>query len=603
MFQSFDDIADPSVGAPRTATLRAELARVGLDGFIVPHADEFQNEYLPAASERLAWLTGFSGSAGLAVVLVEKAAIFVDGRYTLQVRDQVDVAVYSPEHLVDTPPAEWLARNAAAGARIGYDPWLHTGNEIRKLAAACEKAGASLVPVAANPLDAVWTDRPAPPASPVVDRPLEFAGRSRTEKLAELDAILVEKGLDAALLTDPTSLAWAFNIRGTDVPHTPLVLAFAVLVAKALPRLLLDRARLDATLAADLETVAEIRAPQDFADVLDALGKAGAKVLVDPAGAPHAIGERLTAAGATLVPGADPCTHPKAIKNEAEIAGARAAHVRDGAAMVRFLAWLEGEAPGTVDEIAAAERLEAFRRDGGLLKDLSFDTISGAGPNGAIVHYRVTRATSRVLDAGSVYLVDSGGQYVDGTTDITRTVAIGEPSAEMRDRFTRVLKGHIGIAAARFPEGTTGAQLDTLARYSLWQAGLDYDHGTGHGVGSFLSVHEGPQRISKAGSVKLEPGMIVSNEPGYYKTGAYGIRIENLVLVRPAEEVAGGEKKLLSFETLTVVPIDRRLVDVALLTAEERAWLDAYHGRVRETISPLVDGTARVWLDAATAPL
>ncbi|EKE68393.1 aminopeptidase P family protein [Oceanibaculum indicum] len=595
-------------GAPhvtRLAALRAELARLGLHGFLVPRADEHQGEYVPTRAERLAWLTGFTGSAGNAVVLRDLAAVFVDGRYTLQVATQVDGGLFARIHSADQAPSDWIAANLPAGAKLGYDPWLHTPNEVEKLKAAAEKAKGHLVAVEGNPLDAVWADQPAPPATPALPHDIAHAGVASADKRRQIAAELAKAGEDAAALTLPESIAWLLNIRGTDVPHTPLPLSFAIVKADASVSLFIDPAKLGEATRRHLGNEVSVSAPDAFLPALAALGTAGKIVRADPATAPVAVFEQLQQAGAKLVRAADPCLLPKACKNPVELAGSREAHRRDGAAVTRFLAWLSREAPkGTVDELTASDRLEAFRAESGLLRDLSFDTISGSGPNGAIVHYRATEATNRVMQPGELYLVDSGAQYLDGTTDITRTIAIGQPSAEMRDRFTRVLKGHIAIATARFPKGTTGSQLDALARLSLWQGGLDYDHGTGHGVGSYLSVHEGPQRISKAGNtIALQPGMIVSNEPGYYKTGAYGIRIENLVAVTDAAEVPGGERPMMGFETLTLAPIDRALIDPALLTPEERAWMDRYHARVRETLAPLLDTETSTWLEDATRPL
>ncbi|KPL51425.1 X-Pro aminopeptidase [Prosthecomicrobium hirschii] len=604
MFQSFEDITDPTVGPVRVAALRAELDRRGLDGFVIPRADEHQNEYVPASADRLRWLTGFTGSAGAAIVLRDRAAILVDGRYTLQAQAQVDMAVFDLVDIVETPVADWLEKNLAPGARLGLDPWLHTIGGMRRLKKAAEKAGAEVVAVDGNPLDAVWADRPAPPLGAVALHPPELAGETAAAKLGRLAGILADRKADAAILSQPDSIAWAFNIRGSDVSHTPLPISYAVLHRDGRPELFIDGRKLGNEVRATLEDIADIAEPAAFPAALAALGAAKAQVLVDPAWTSDAVAGSITAAGGSLVEGEDPVLMPRARKNAAEIAGARAAHLRDAAAYVAYLAWFDREAPkGGLDEIAAVETLEAFRAKTGALKDISFDTISGAGPNGAIVHYRVTRATNRPIEPDSVFLLDSGAQYRDGTTDITRTLAVGTPDAEARQRATLVLKGHLAISMARFPKGTTGAQLDTLARIALWQAGLDYDHGTGHGVGSFLSVHEGPHRIAKTGMVALEPGMIVSNEPGYYKTGAYGIRIENLVLVTEPETIPGGERPMLGFETLTLAPYDRRLIDTALLTAAERAWIDRYHERVRAAVGPLVDAETRAWLDAATAPL
>jgi Xaa-Pro aminopeptidase len=601
-FQTFDDSREHAAAPARLAALRAELKRRGLDGFVVPRADRQQNEYLPASEERLAWLTGFTGSAGAAIVLAERAALFVDGRYTVQAKAQIDAKLFSIEHLVDNPPDQWLETNLKSGATLGYDPWLHTTEGVEKLKKACATAGAELVAVDNNPIDALWTDRPAPPSGKVTLRDLKLAGESATDKLKRIQAELKKLRADTLVVSDPQNVAWAFNIRGSDVAHTPLALAFAVIPREGKPALYVDGGKLDSKTRKALEEIATVRAPDELARDL---GQLKNKIVrLDSASAADALTQLVSGDGGKPVRGADPIALMKAMKNHAEIAGSRAAHTRDGVAMVRFLGWLDGEArKGKLTEIDAVEALESFRRDSGMLKDISFSTIAGSGPNGAIVHYRVTRASNRALGKDELFLVDSGAQYEDGTTDITRTVAIGTPSDEMRDRFTRVLKGHIAIATAVFPEGTSGAQLDPLARTALWQAGLDFDHGTGHGVGSYLSVHEGPARISKLGTVALRRGMILSNEPGYYKTGAYGIRIENLVLVTPAPEPAGAEKPLNAFETLTLAPVDRRLVDKRLLTAKERNWIDSYHGHVQEVLSPLLDEKTRVWLDTATRPL
>ncbi len=604
MFQNFDDPASGAAGVERLAALRQKLKDLNLSGFLVPRADEHQGEYVPPSAERLAWLTGFTGSAGSAVVLADEAAIFVDGRYTLQVRDQVDDTAFTPEHLVEAPPHTWLRDHLKAGDRIGYDPWLHTVAGVRRLRKACDDAGATLVAVKANPLDAVWVDRPAPPIGPVTRQPDDLAGEAAEEKLDRIGAAIKSGGADIAVLTQPDSIAWLFNIRGSDIAHTPLPLSFATVPSDGRPTLFIDGRKLDNTMRDYLEEHGTVAEPERFVEELAAVCGAGQRVLIDVAWTADAIREVVENAGGILVEGSDPVALPKAIKNDAELAGAASAHQRDGAAVARFLHWIDSHGPkGTVDEIGAAKQLEEFRAETGKLKEISFDTISGAGPNGAIVHYRVTTATNRKLESGSLYLVDSGAQYQDGTTDITRTIAIGTPSAEMRDRFTRVLKGHIAIASARFPVGASGAQLDSLARVALWKAGLDFDHGTGHGVGSYLSVHEGPQRISKLGTVALQPGMILSNEPGYYKTGAYGIRIENLEVVTEAEEIEGGDRPMMGFRTLTLAPIDRRLVNADLLTAEERTWLDAYHARVWTEIGPRVKEPVKGWLKAATAPI
>ncbi len=601
-FQSFDDSHEPAAAPARLAALRDELERRGLAGFVVPRADRQQNEYLPASEERLAWLTGFTGSAGTAIVLAERAALFVDGRYTVQAAAQIDPKLFSVEHLVDSPPEQWLEQTLKSGGKLGYDPWLHTSESADRLRKACATAGAELVAVDNNPIDALWTDRPAPPAGPVTLRDLKLAGESAADKFKRIQAELKKLRADVLVVSDPQNVAWAFNIRGSDVAHTPLALAFAVIPREGKPALYVEPAKLDDKTRPALEEIAALRAPDDLARDLAKLK--GKTVRLDRASAADALTRQIAGSGGKPVRGADSIALMKAVKNHAEILGSRAAHKRDGVAVARFLAWLEREAlTGQLTEIDAVEALESLRRDSGLLKDISFSTIAGSGPNGAIVHYRVTRASNRTVGKNELFLIDSGAQYEDGTTDITRTVAVGTPSDEMRDRFTRVLKGHIAIATAVFPENTSGAQLDPLARTALWQAGLDFDHGTGHGVGSYLSVHEGPARISKLGTVALRRGMILSNEPGYYKTDAYGVRIENLMLVIAAPEPAGAEKPLNTFETLTLAPIDRRLIDSRLLTAKERNWIDSYHARVQEVLGPLLDAATRAWLDAATRPL
>jgi Xaa-Pro aminopeptidase len=603
-FQSFDDSTDPAASAPRVAALRAELKRRGLDGFIIPRADRHQNEYVAPADERLAWLTGFTGSAGVAIVLAQRAALFVDGRYTLQAPEEVDAALFEIVHVSETPPHKWIEAHLPPRTKLGYDPWLHTGESVDKLAAACTKTGGTLVAIEPDLVDAIWTDRPAAPLAPIVLHDQRYAGEPATAKLDRIRAELPKLKADALVVSDPHALAWAFNIRGGDVAHTPIPLAFAIIPAQGRPSLYIDQRKLTDALNQALAPLGTVMPPAAFAPDLADLGRRHVTVHLDQATAAQAIARLIEAGGGKVVRGADPIAAMKAVKNATEIDGARAAQRRDGAALARFLAWLDREAAnGTVSEIDAVVTLEQFRRDTGMLKDVSFPTIAATGPNGAIVHYRVTGKTNRPLAAGELFLIDSGGQYEDGTTDVTRTIAIGSPTEEMRERFTRVLKGHIAIARAVFPNGTTGAQLDSFARAALWAAGLDFDHGTGHGVGSYLSVHEGPARISKLGTVALERGMILSNEPGYYKTGGYGIRIESLVLVIEAPPVAGAEKPLNAFDTLTLAPIDLRLVVPALMSAEEIAWLDAYHACVRETLSPLVDDETGAWLAAATRSL
>jgi Xaa-Pro aminopeptidase len=602
-FQSFEDRGERGASAARVAALRAELKRRGLDGFVVPRADRYQNEYVPPCAERLAFLTGFTGSAGAAIVLSDRAAIFVDGRYAVQVREEVDTAVFAVEHLVEHPPAQWIEENLLAGAKLGYSPWLHTVDGAERLAKACEAAGASLVAVDDNPIDAGWSDRPQPPLGAVVLHDLRYAGESAEAKLARVRVHIEKAHADTLIVSDPHAVSWLFNIRGSDVPHTPVALAFATVPKHGRPALYIDGRKLGNDVRRALEEIAEVRPPEVFEQDLAALGKAQAAVQLDPAACPEAIARLIAGNGGKVLRGGDPITPLKAVKNAAEIAGARAAQQRDGVAVTRFLAWFDREAPrGHLTEIDAVAALESFRRETGLLKDVSFPSIAGAGPDGAIVHYRVSHKSNRSIAPGELFLIDSGGQYEDGTTDITRTIAVGKPSADMRKNFTLVLKGHIAIARAVFPDGTNGAQLDTLARQFLWRHGLDFDHGTGHGVGSYLSVHEGPARISKLGSAPLKRGMILSNEPGYYRTGGYGIRIENLILVTEAKPVAHAEKPLNAFKTLTLAPIDARLVETALLTGEEVAWLDAYHARVRDELALLVDAPTREWLIAATAP-
>jgi Xaa-Pro aminopeptidase len=602
-FQTFDDPADGAHSAARVAKLREELARRGLDGFVVPRADEHQSEYVPANAERLQWLTGFTGSAGTAVVLADKAALVVDGRYTLQAAEQVDTAVVDIVPLAEKTAEAWIGENLKAGATLAYDPWLHTADGLKKLERAAAQAGAALAPVEMNLVDVIWLERPPPPKAPVRPHPAELAGETSEAKLARIRAELAKAKLDALVVSDPHNLAWTFNIRGGDVAHTPLPLGYAVIPAEGRPTVFLDPAKVTNEAGSAISAVADIAPQETLPAALEALGSAKAKVRIDTESGAVALVRRIESAGGAADVGPDPISLMKAVKNGAEIAGTRAAHRRDGAAVTRFLAWLAREAPsGKLTEIEAVEKLEALRDETGLLRELAFSTISGSGPNGAIVHYRVTNRTNRALKPGELFLLGSGAQYEDGTTDITRTVAVGRPSEEMRDRFTRVLKGHIAIARAMFPKGTSGAQIDALARLPLWQAGLDFDHGTGHGVGSYLSVHEGPQRLSKLGTPALEPGMILSNEPGYYKTGQYGIRIENLVLVE-RREIAGAEREMLGFETLTFAPIDRALIETSLLTAEEREWLDAYHARVREVLTPELDEATRAWLVEATRAL
>ncbi|HEX4302965.1 MAG TPA: aminopeptidase P family protein [Rhizomicrobium sp.] len=602
-FQTYDNETDAASCAPRLAALRAELKTRGLDGFVIPRSDAHQGEYVPKRDERLAWLTAFTGSAGAAVALMDKAAVFVDGRYTLQIRQQTDTSLFEPRDLVEEGPAGWIANVLPKGAKLGYDPWLHTAAAVEALRAAAEKAGGTLVPCDTNPIDAVWADQPDAPLAKAIIQDMNLAGESAESKRTRIAEEVKAQGADAAVISLPDSICWLLNIRGNDVPHTPFALSFAIQHADGSTDLFMDERKSSPELLKHLGNAVRLRNPGEFAPSLDALN--GKTVVADPGTAAAAIFDRLTKAGAKIKRAADPVQLPKACKNPVEIEGTRKAHIRDGAALSNFLHWLAREAPnGHLTEIDASKTLEGFRARTGALRDLSFDSISGAGSNGAVVHYRVNTATNRPIQNNEIFLIDSGGQYPDGTTDVTRTVIVGTPTPEMKDRFTRVLKGHIALATARFPEGTPGAALDAFARAALWQAGLDYDHGTGHGVGSYLSVHEGPQNISKRYTVTqpLKPGMICSNEPGYYKNGEYGIRIENLIVVSDAAPLPGGDpqRKFMTFETVTLAPIDLNLVEKNLLSPDELAWLNAYHARVRDTVGPLVDEETRPWLETAT---
>ena len=596
-------VLNPAASKDRLKKLRAEMAREKIDGFIVPLNDEFHGEAAPIAAERLKWLTGFTGSAGVAAVLKDRAAIFVDGRYTLQVRNEVDTTLFTPLHVSEEPMSAWLSENMKAGEMLAIDPWLHTENSTASLKKLVADTGINLKSVPENPVDKVWDDRPPKPLALVVPHEKQFAGEESASKRNRIAVGMAERNVDAVIHTLPDVVAWLLNIRGADLPCTPFALGFAITYQDATVDLFMDEIKFAPNMREHLGNMVRVKSPAEFELTLARLG--GKHVQIDPTVTSQYIVDQLTGADAIIVRAADPCLLPKAIKNETEINGTRQAHIRDGAAVAKFLHWLSDNAmSGNVDELKAESKLRSFRETGQNFRDLSFNTISGAGSNGAIVHYRASKATSQPLTPGSLYLVDSGAQYLDGTTDITRTVAIGTPNPEMQHRFTLVLKGHIAIATALFPKGTTGSQLDTLARAPLWAAGLDYDHGTGHGVGSYLSVHEGPQRISKAPStVALVPGMIISNEPGYYKTDAYGIRIENLVTVREVTPPDGAERELFGFETLTFAPIDKALIDKNLLSPSELEWLNSYHLQVREKLTPLVEGEVEAWLQEATAPL
>ena len=594
VFQSFEDESSRSEGAGRAALLRAEMKRHNLDGFIIPRADEHQNEYVAPNSERLKWLTGFSGSAGLAIVLAERAAIFVDGRYTVQVREQVDTDVFDPQHLIDAPPEDWLTAHVQPGQKIAYDPWLLTSGAVERLSKAVSAKGGELV-ASVNLVDRVW-NRPEAQLGKVTLYPETWAGESAEAKLARVQEALTTAKCDALVVSDAHNVAWLLNIRGQDVAHTPLPLSFALVPATGKVQLYIDSRKLSPEVREALRATVDVRSPEDLTAALDSLARSNKKVRLEATSAPAKFKQIL---GNSAESGADPIALMKAAKNSRELAGTRKAHLRDAVALAKFLCWFDANAPkGKESEISAVKALESFRRDTGKLRDVSFPSIAGFGPNAAIPHYRVSEASNRKISRG-IFLIDSGAQYLDGTTDITRTLAVGAPTAEMKDRFTRVLKGHIAIARVVFPKGTSGAQIDVLARQSLWQAGLDFDHGTGHGVGVYLSVHEGPQRISKLGTVPLQEGMILSNEPGYYKAGAWGIRIENLIVVEK-RKIKGAEREMFGFETISFAPIDLALVEVALLTAEERDWLNAYHAKVRAVVMGGREAKEQDWLMQAT---
>jgi Xaa-Pro aminopeptidase len=609
MFQSFESTSSPQFGPARVAALRARFDDLSIDGFLVPRADEFQGEYVPACAERLSWLTGFTGSAGMALVTRSQAVVFVDGRYTTQLVQQVDAGTFTPGDLVGEPPHSWIAAHAPTGFRLGIDPWLHSGAEVKRLAAALSARGGTLVMLEANPLDALWQDRPAEPMGAVVVQQESHAGRPTAEKIAEIAAGLAAKKATAVLIADPSSVAWIFNIRGADVPHTPHPLARAILTADGKAELFIHAAKLGADAGAHLAPLASVHAPARLLERLGQHAANGARILVDADATSVALTKVIEDAGGVVVEATDPARLPRAVKNTVELRGSAEAHVQDGVAMVTFLSWLDRQQPGSVTEIGAVKALEACRAQIGQslqnpLKDVSFDTISGAGEHGAIMHYRVTTETDRTLQPGELFLIDSGAQYVNGTTDITRTVAIGAVPQEQKKFFTLVLKGMIAISTARFPKGSRGCDLDPLARIALWKAGADFAHGTGHGVGSYLSVHEGPQRIARLSTQELLPGMILSNEPGYYRPGAFGIRIENLVYVTPLEMIEGGDLPMMGFETLTWCPIDRRLIVTERLTAEQHAWIDSYHATVRQKLQPLIsDAAVLAWLEQATQPL
>lgn len=597
-FQSFEERSDPATVKPRLTALRKAMAEAGVDAFLIPRADAHRGESVPPGEARLAYVTGFTGSAGVAVVGAKKAGLFVDSRYTLQAPAQTDTRVVTVHEWLQGGYSPEITRYVPKGGKLAYDPWLHTPGEVRDLAVKLE-GHATLVPHA-NLVDAIWEERPGSPVSPVEFLGHNRAGRESSDKIAEVQAALGTEKADIAVLTLPESICWLFNMRGRDVPNTPFVLGFAVVPRRGKPTLHLDPAKITPEIRTALEGVATVTSSKALLPALERLGKAGKAVLIDPATAPEAIAATLRVAGATLVERRDPVLLPKSRKNEAELAGMREAHRLDGIALAKFLAWFDGEAPrGELTEIGIVTALEAFRREEETCVDASFDTISGAGPNGAIVHYRVSTKTDRGLQAGELMLVDSGAQYLSGTTDITRTLFTGSATPEQKDRYTRVLKGMIAVSTARFPKGTSGAQLDVLARQFLWADGITYNHGTGHGVGAYLGVHEGPVGISSRYTLPLEAGNVLSNEPGYYKTGEYGIRIENLIVVQEAEAFPG----YLEFETLTLAPIDTRLIELSLLTEAERHWLNQFHSRVWKEIGPQVKGSVKDWLKAATAAI
>ncbi len=609
MYQSFEITASPQFGRERVTRLREAMSVHSIDGFLVPRADEFQGEYVPASAERLAWLTGFTGSAGEALITQSQAIVFVDGRYVTQLVGQTDPEIFTGGDLIGAPAHIWIKQNAPQGFRLGIDPWLHTPGQVARLKEALDTIDGQLILLDANPLDAMWDDRPEPPLENVIIQPVELAGKLASEKLEELTVGLKDQGADALLVCDPSSVAWAFNIRGNDVPHTPHPLARAIFKSDGSAEIFIDGRKVNREVKAYLTQLSTISEPETITDRLTELGKAGQTLSLDAAVTPQALAGLFQAAGGKIVEATDPCALPRAIKNDVELQGSRQAHLQDGAAMVEFLYWLDQQPAGSVAEVEAVRQLEGARRTVGIrlqnpLKDISFDTISGAGENGAIIHYRVTSDTDRSLNAGELYLVDSGGQYQNGTTDITRTIAIGDVGETEKRFFTLVLKGMIAISQAHFPKATRGVDLDPLARIALWKAGADYGHGTGHGVGSYLSVHEGPQRISRAAMQELLPGMILSNEPGYYRPGHFGIRIENLIAVRPEAMIEGGDRPMMSFETLTFCPIDKRLIDTSLLSRDELRWLDDYHQETRDKLLPFIeDADIKAWLEDVTSPL
>ncbi|WP_264213028.1 aminopeptidase P family protein [Leisingera thetidis] len=596
MYQTFDATARPEQGPPRLAALRKELAAEGLDGFLVPRSDAHQGEYVAPRDERLAWLTGFTGSAGFCAVLRDIAGVFIDGRYRTQVKRQV-AADYTPVPWPEVQLAEWLKKQLPGGGRIGFDPWLHAAGQITSLTRDLEGSGITLLQCG-NLVDRIWPDQPAPPMQPVTAHPIEYAGESAADKCARLAKGLRDAGQAAAVITLPDSIMWLLNIRGRDVARNPVAHGFAILHSDARVDLFMAAEKLTA-LEGHFDSTVTVHPPEDFLKAAAALnGSVAAESGTLPQIAADALGDRM-------VPAGDPCALPKARKNTAEIEGSAAAHLRDGAAIVEMLAWLDAQPPGTITETDVVKKLEGFRSADPALRDISFETIAGTGENGAVMHYRVTGETDTRLEDGHLLVLDSGGQYLDGTTDITRTIAIGTPGEEERDAYTRVLQGMIAMSRLRWPKGLAGRDIECIGRMPLWLAGQDFNHGLGHGVGAYLSVHEGPQRLARTSHVPLEPGMILSNEPGYYREGAFGIRIENLLVVQEAPPLDTGdpERDMLCWRTLTFAPVDRRLVNAAMLSAGERDWLNAYHQEVAAKTGPQLSPAAKAWLDAATAPL
>ena len=609
MFQKFESLSRPETARDRVIALRSLFDDLGVDAILIPKSDEYLGEYIPLCAERLAWLTSFTGSAGSALILRDSAIAFTDGRYTAQIVSQCDASIFMFEDMVSNPPSKWIQDNGSQKLRVGIDPWTLPSASVKKLQDAVDHINGTLVMLDNNPIDTIWQDQPNQPLEPVSIQPLDVAGQLTKDKLIQIKSDLSESDTDTVIIADPLSIAWIFNIRGNDIAHNPVPLARAIINKEDEPLLFIDKRKLDMEIEAYLNQLADLRPPSEFDDVLKDLGRAQARVQIDPNSSSHAISMILTDNGAQTIEAADPTSLPRAIKNNAELKGSAHAHVVDGAAMVTFIAWLKSQKPSDLTEIDVATKLENIRASMGEqhqcpLKDISFDTILGSGPNAAIIHYRVNEDSNRNLQDGEMLLVDSGGQYVSGTTDITRTIGLGKVPDNQKRYFTLVLKGMIDISLLRFPQGTRGVDIDAFARTALWKSGLDYGHGTGHGVGSYLAVHEGPQSISKRAMVKFQSGMIVSNEPGYYREDAFGVRIENLVYIHKARDIENGEQRMLGFETLTLCPIEKDLIIQSMLTKEQLDWLNSYHKRVLEELSPLIkDADTQKWLTEATRPL